>query len=137
MKNELDHTPRDSASPPPIKKAGGIWLIRPSDVSDKFRSLLSKTHVTQIPESIRTANQLIELDGIFSWTQISQNYPPFTIYQTFVPNYVENNHKNPSKTRKTCGIWKDSHHRGWLVDMKKFVPWFFDNIWIPEETTDG
>lgn len=127
-------TPHDAHDPPPSQKLGGTWLIRPKALKDYFKAILDRVTVLPIPDTVRDANDLIKTDGIYSWNQISQNFPPFTFYGTSVPVYIENHFKDITATRKTCGIWRDPQHNAWLVDMPKFVPWFFTTILNDDES---
>ncbi len=114
-----------------VKKTGGTWVVVPKKIRAYFQKLIDRIDILEIPDHITNTNDLIKLDGIFRWTHVSKTFPPFTQYDRFLPNYIET--KVGLNGRDTCGFWFSEPDRTWLLDMKVFVPYFFENIWNSNE----
>lgn len=122
------------------KPRGSQYVVRMSVFRHTYEKLvtdrvnitkLKQVTILDIPEHIKNANQLVELEGCFRFGDICQ-FSPFKEHNEVIKNHIRRV-GSQQESMEELGAWFDRSRREYFVRMEIFHKWFLQSIWMHPE----
>lgn len=97
-----------------VRKTWTHWIVRMT-VFSKFFESMATTRIRRV-SSVWDGNTLLAQKGRFFLTEVCEKIP-------FTPDQIRYQARHNPDSQKEFGVWKETKHKSYLVDMETFSKW--------------